>query len=306
MKIVLITGGSGAIGSALVPRFLDEPGTSVRLLLRADSEDHLAERLARLLRYWETPPDPKRIEVLRCDLHEPRLGLSAEKYQQLAAEITHCVHAAGNVKLNERLETALEDAVGGTARVLDLIDSARHRGVFRKLEYVSTIGVAGRLSGRVPEARLEQPRTFHNTYEEAKARAESLVLERMRAGLPASVHRPSMVVGDSATGKIIHFQVFYYLCEFLAGLVTAGRVPEADASSLDIIPCDYVARAIQVSSESEDGIGRIFHLCSGPDLAVPISELTQFLRRTFGDFGVELPVLRPLPAARLARLLPRI
>ena len=55
----------------------------------------------------------------------------------------------------------------------------------------------------------------------------------MQAGLPATIHRPSMVVGDSQTGKVIHFQVFYHLCEFLSGRRTLGIVPDTGDAALD-------------------------------------------------------------------------
>ena len=45
-----------------------------------------------------------------------------------------------------------------------------------------------------------------------------------------TLHRPSMVVGHAETGKVIHFQVFYHLCEFLSGRHTRGLIP-ADRKS---------------------------------------------------------------------------
>ena len=48
MKIVLLTGSTGAVGSALVGAFLAEPGTELRLVIRAATRDELHERLERL------------------------------------------------------------------------------------------------------------------------------------------------------------------------------------------------------------------------------------------------------------------
>jgi thioester reductase-like protein len=308
MKTVLITGGTGAIGSALVPLFLNDEDTAVRLILRAASEEQLRQRLDGLFQFWELDPrDPRlagRVEALRGDVCAPRLGLSEETHRKLAAEVTHFIHAAGNVKLNQSLEDARRNAVEATRHVLDFAQEGRRGGRFQKLEFISTVGVAGRMPGLVPEQPLTAPRTFHNTYEAAKAEAEAVVLEQMGRGLPATVHRPSMVVGDSRTGKVIHFQVFYHLSEFLCGAWTWGVVPRTGAKTLDIIPVDYVAQVIHGSSARPETAGRIFHLCCGPQQAPPLTEITARLRDLLSARGSRLPRLRPVRPAWFRALLP--
>jgi nucleoside-diphosphate-sugar epimerase len=156
----------------------------------------------------------------------------------------------------------------------------------------------------VPERPLREAREFHNTYEAAKAEAEEILLQQMQRGLPATIHRPSMVVGDSRTGKIIHFQVFYYLCEFLSGKRTFGIIPDARDVRLDIIPVDYVARAIQVSASRPDAVGRVFHLCSGPLRAPRIVDLARWLHHHLSAHAGKLTRLRPVPLAWIRRSLP--
>jgi nucleoside-diphosphate-sugar epimerase len=263
-----------------------------------------------LLAFWElAPADPTmsgRLEAFGGDVSQPRLGLEEAAYKQLSGEVTNIIHSAGNVKLNQSMEDARRSAVDSTRHILALADACREHGRLRKLEFVSTVGVAGRWQGVVPERPLREPREFHNTYEAAKAEAEELLLEEMARGLPATVHRPSMVVGDSRTGKIIHFQVFYYLCEFLSGKRTFGIVPDAGDVRLDIIPVDYVASAIQISSRREDTAGRILHLCSGPSHAPRITDLAEQLRKRFTAYGARLARLRKVPPGWIRGLLPAI
>ncbi len=298
MKCVLLTGATGAIGSALVPRLLQEPETSVRLLLRAASEEHLRERLGRLFAFWGVDPADslaRRVTALRGDVSAPLLGLGQGDYRALAGQVTHLVHAAGNVRLNQPLADARRDAVEAARHVVALARACQANGTFAKLEFLSTVGVAGRTRGLVPEEPLTGPRAFHNTYEAAKAEAEAYLLDEIRAGLPATIHRPSMVIGDSRTGKIVHFQVFYYLGEFLAGRRTFGVIPETGGVKLDIIPVDYVAAAIQHSVNRPDAAGRIMHLCSGPESAPTLAALTEQVRVLFRQHGRELPSLRKWP-----------
>ncbi len=115
-----------------------------------------------------------------------------------------------------------------------------------------------------------------------------------------------MVVGDSRTGKVMHFQVFYHLCEFLSGQPTAGLVLRVAEATLDIIPVDYVARGIYWASDHAEVAGRILHLCSGPEDVIKIPVLMQQVRAFMHARGAKLPHLYPLPRACFRALLPVI
>jgi thioester reductase-like protein len=160
------------------------------------------------------------------------------------------------------------------------------------------------MPGLVPERPLTEPREFHNTYEQAKAEAEDLLLRELDDGLPLTIHRPSMVVGHSQTGRIIRFQVFYYLCEFLSGKRTWGIIPDTGDAKLDIIPVDYVARAIHIASGQPDTVGRVFHLCSGPENAVRLTDLADRLCELAIPPGGKAFRLRRVPLTWFRRLLP--
>lgn len=305
MTQVFLTGATGAIGSALAPLFLDEPGASLKLLLRPKRGRAVGERLREMGEFWGLPPDDERwqrIEAIDGDAALPRFGVAPDVYERLASTTSHIVHCAGAVKMTLPLEEARAHAVVPARAALELAELNRQAGVLRKVEFVSTVGVGGRTPGLIPERPMPEVTQFHNTYEAAKAEAERLVFERWKE-LPITVHRPSMVVGDSATGRIIHFQVFYHLCEFLSGQRTSGLMPSLEGATLDLIPADYVARAIRWSAGTEKTAGRILHLCSGPDGAVALPALVEKIRRrTIPSQNRALPKLRylPLGAFRLA------
>jgi thioester reductase-like protein len=308
VRTVFVTGATGAIGSELTRGMLAEDGTRVRLLLRARSPEHLNSRLLDLFRFWNLDPhDPsisQRIEAFAGDVTLPRFGLDEKTWTRLADEVTHVIHSAGNVKLNRPMEEARRSAVDPISHIVTFIESSRRHGVFQKLDYVSTVGVGGRMAGTLPERPLHEPRTFRNSYEAAKAEAETFLLARMDSGLSATIHRPSMVVGHSRTGVIIQFQVFYHLCEFLSGQRTFGIIPDIRGFQLDIIPVDYVARAIQLSSLRNDASGRVFHLCSGGE-SPALTDLSRMVRQRFEAAGRPTPPpLRTIPSAIMRALVP--
>ena len=301
MKCALITGATGVVGSELVPLFLQADPWKVRLIIRADSPAHLSERFKELLAYWGMSPTDNRVvqkvEVFSGDVCQPELGLDSAVYNRLSKEVTHIIHCAGNVRLNQSLDDARRDAVGSARRIVQFAHACQQHGTLTKLDVLSTIGVAGRMPGLIPERPLTEPREFHNTYEAAKAEAEDFLLGELDAGLPLTIHRPSMVVGNSQTGRIRQFQVFYYLCEFLSGNKTMGIVVDTGDAVLDIIPVDYVAHALYIASTQPDSVGKIFHLCSGPAHAIRLTDLSERLWRMAAARGE-----RP---CRLRRLSPQ-
>ncbi len=294
-KCYFVTGATGAIGSALVPLLLEESGSRVQLLLRADSETALRERLETLYRFWGVAPDDigwrQRVQALRGDVTLPRFGLDDAAYEALRVDCTHIIHAAGIVRMNLPLEDARRSAVGAARHLVEL---ARACPRLAKIEFVSTVGVGGYLPV-VPETWMTEPRTFHNTYEQAKAEAEDAIRGEVERGLPLTVHRPSMVVGDSQTGKIIHFQIFYHLCEFLSGRRTFGLFPRLGAARLDIVPVDVVVRAIFWSSGQPELAGQVLHLCAGPEGAIRLTELRKRVRQLFPAHGFKVPLYISLP-----------
>ncbi len=292
MAHYLVTGATGVVGSAIVPRLAALPDTTVRVLMRPKKGSELSARFAELLAFWDAHyPEERaasggfatRVQPVAGEITEPALGLSAADRETLAADCTHIVHCAASVRMNLPLAEARQTALFPVASVIELGKQCRQ---LQKVEFVSTVGVGGRWRGPLPERWITEPREFHNTYEASKAEAEELVRCEVDAGFPATIHRPSMVVGDARSGAVIHFQIFYFICEFLSGMRTFGIYPRLGDATLDIVPNDFVAAAIVAASREPSTAGAIFHLCSGPTRAVRLVELRERVREIFRAGGL--------------------
>lgn len=292
MAHYLVTGATGVVGSAIVPRLAALPDTTVQVLIRPKKGSDLAARFAELLAFWDAHyPEERaasggfttRVRPVAGEITEAALGLSAADRERLAADCTHIVHCAASVRMNLPLAEARQTALFPVASVIELGRQCRQ---LRKVEFVSTVGVGGRWRGPLPERWITGPREFHNTYEASKAEAEDLVHREVDAGFPATIHRPSMVVGDARSGAVIHFQIFYFICEFLSGMRTFGVYPRLGEATLDIVPNDYVAAAIVAASREPATAGSIFHLCSGPARAVRLVDLRERVREIFRAGGL--------------------
>jgi nucleoside-diphosphate-sugar epimerase len=291
MKTYFLTGGTGIVGSAIAQRLLEQPDTRIKLLIRAASQTELDARLDTLCVYWglDVVSRRTRVEAIRGDTTLPWFGIAQERYAALSTECTHIVHCAAMVRMNLPIEEARASAVGAADNILILARASRSAGILEKVEFLSTVGVGGRLPGHLPERWITEERSFHNTYEQAKAEAETVAAAAVGEGLPITVHRLSMVIGHGSTGRIISFQIFYHLAEFLSGTRTFGLFPNPGQTKLDVVPVDYVADAVVWSSRQAGTLGPVLHLCAGPERALPLFSLRERIRRKFRAAGIAVP-----------------
>jgi thioester reductase-like protein len=204
------------------------------------------------------PATASRVDVLLGDVGDMHLGLSGAEYRALTASVTQIYHLAGIRHLGVDRGTLERVNVEGTRNVLEL---AREAKGLSRLNHMSTVHVAGDRQGVIAEDELEEAQRFRNAYEETKFRAEVLVRKAM-AGIPVSIYRPATVVGDSHTGRIDRLDGPYYLALLL--VTSPLRVPlplPGDGNfPFNVVPVDYVVRAITHLSRDPRAVGRTFHL----------------------------------------------
>jgi nucleoside-diphosphate-sugar epimerase len=275
MGAVLLTGATGFVGKEILDRLLDR-GRRVYALVRAENDDAAAKRL----------PGPASLTAVPGDIERPGLGLAPE----LAGEVSTVVHCAASVSFDLSLEKSRRINVEGTRNVLDF---ARRCRELERLTYVSTAYVAGEPGRLFQEDQLDVGQRFRNPYERSKFEAERMV-RRSADGLPLQILRPSIVVGDSRTGRTTSFNVLYGpLKAFALGAIPA--IPARRSSPVDIVPVDYVAdRAVDLAEGGPDGT---FHLVAGRN-ATTVGRL---LELASARLGRKPPAV--LPPAAYRRLL---
>jgi thioester reductase-like protein len=282
---VLLTGSTGFVGMELLQRYLERSERTVVALVRASSDDAARARTDDVLENLFGPRGARyrdRVLPIAGELTAPRLGLSQDAYERLAERITTIVHSAASVSFTMPLDEARAINVEGTKRMLELAELARTRGGLRRYGHVSTAYVAGDHVGRFSESDLDVGQEFHNSYEQSKYEAEGLV--RGQEGLPFTILRPSIIVGDQRNGWTSAFNVLYWpLRAFARGMFTA--VPAINSAPVDVVSVDYVADAIYELCESCGGIGETYHLTAGKN-ASTIGEIAAAASRYFR---------RPLP-----------
>ncbi len=263
--VTLITGATGFLGRNLLYRLLDaDPRTRFALLVRGSETSSPRKRLHRLLsnRYGDERAEElkDRIDLVMGDVSWEHFGLDDRSYEALAAGTDRILHAAASVAFALPLEQARTINVGGTKHIVDFAAACARKGPFRRLDYIGTAFVAGTRSGTILEGEIDCGQSFHNTYEQTKFEAEKLLRERWK-DLPITIYRPSIVVGESKTGKTSSFNVLYFPLKIYARGLWRW-VPGDPSTEVDIVPIDYVCDAIDALSRDPASLGRCFHVTS--------------------------------------------
>jgi thioester reductase-like protein len=246
MGAVLLTGATGFVGREILSRFLERDSRHVFALVRADNDDQAAGRL----------PAHERLTAVAGDIERKDLGLAGGSSERLRREVSTVLHCAASVSFDMSLEESRSVNVEGTRRMLDFARSCTR---LERFSYVSTAYVAGEPGGLFREDELAVGQSFRNPYERSKFEAE-LAVRSEGADLPLQILRPSIVVGDSGTGRTSSFNVLYGpLKAFAHGTVPA--IPARRDAPVDIVPVDYVADRVHELATS--GPNGTFHLVAG-------------------------------------------
>ncbi|MEN6426843.1 MAG: hydroxysteroid dehydrogenase-like protein 2 [Phycisphaerales bacterium] len=240
-ETILLTGITGSIGS-WVARAILEDGGRIVAIVRAGTPAAAAARVQRALAVVGADGHADRVRAVCGDICDENLAQCLAREQ---SEVSRIVHCAGVVEFGQEFaEVARRVNVQGTANLLMLAE--RRRVPFC---HFSTAYIAGARQGRVFEHETCAGQQFHNPYESSKCRAETLIQDwATRTGLDVFVLRPSIVVGDSSQGRIIHFDGIYNFLRLLDSVAEAigtreFRVVANPTASKNLVPADYVARA---------------------------------------------------------------
>ena len=274
----VIKGATGFLGREIVLHLLaSEPEAHLTLLVRGRDEGEAQARglalLTAQLRGEALADATRRVEVVRADLEQERLGLTLRAHDELVGRTVGVIHGAASVSFSLPIAEARAINVDGTRRMLDLARKARAH-----LDYVGTAYVAGEREGLIFESELERGQGFRNTYEASKCEAERLVQARA-AEQSLTIYRPSIIVGDSRTGRTSSFKVLYWpLKVFARGFrVVPGRAETA----VDVVPSDFVVQALAHLRRQPGREGQVYHLCAGPERSATLGELVGLAARFF-------------------------
>jgi long-chain acyl-CoA synthetase len=276
---VLLTGVTGFIGMELLVRYLECTNRRVYAFVRGKDDREVTARVQRTLLslFGADHPHGERVVAVRGDIARPGLGIRRGG-DGLAERVSEIVHGAASVSFELGLRDARAVNVEGTRRMLKFAQLCQRRGGLRRFSYISTAYVAGEHAGHFSEDELDVGQSFRNAYERSKFEAEGLVASAS-SRIPVTVLRPSIVVGERASGWTASFNVLYWpLRAFARGAYTA--LPARRNAPVDVVPVDHVADATFLLAQAREAEGTTFHLTAGAH-ASTVGELVELATAYF-------------------------
>jgi NAD(P)-dependent dehydrogenase (short-subunit alcohol dehydrogenase family) len=250
-----VTGATGFIGRNLVEQLLEREGT-IYVLVREGSRGRLEELRSR----WGADED--RIVPVLGDLSQERLGCG-DVIGELKGRIDHFFHLAAIYDMTADAESQRIANVEGTREAVRLAEELDAK----RFHMVSSIAAAGLYKGTFTEDMFDQAEKVDNhPYFQTKHESEAVVREE--CSVPWRVYRPGIVVGHSETGEMDKIDGPYYFFKLLQRARNA--LPQwfpgvgIEGRRINLVPVDYVARAMDHIAHIDGFDGQAFHL-TDPD-----------------------------------------
>jgi len=282
--IIALTGATGFLGSHLMASMLTT-GYKIIILGRPAKEETLQERITKLLRWFGIEELAGQLELVVIDFLKPMLGIPEAEYKNLCAITEQIIHCASDTSFAERKrDTIFKSNVSSLEGILEFAANAN----VNFFHYISTAYVAG-ANVTICKERISSATDFLNVYEESKAQAESIISTFCEKNeIPYTIIRPSIVYGDSRTGRSLRFNALYFPLQslkyireiYLNDIINHGgkkssqvgifiddegylflplRIYLPQEGALNVIPVDYFIIAT-MKIIANDTSGGIYHL----------------------------------------------
>jgi thioester reductase-like protein len=257
----VVTGATGMLGTRIVRELLGRSRGKVYCLVREPSQ-----RLRRALQQSDVAASiiDTRVIGVPSDLSQLHFGLDQQVYQKLAATVGTVIHCAADVDFLRPYRDLRAINVEAVRTILEFAAT----GIAKRVLHVSSISVL-----ETPEKRgrslgesepLANPELLANGYAQSKWAADMMMLRAAERGFEVAVCRAPWLLDspDLAQGPGDGF-----IRSFITSCLQLRRVPDT-TMNLNLMPVDFVGRAIAAIASRDEAIKAVYHLGADRMLAV--------------------------------------
>lgn len=279
--MIFMTGATGYLGGYTLIELLERTDAPIAVLVRARDE---AAAKAKLWKGLQLHVDRDgfealwpRLVVMKGDLHTDGLGLSEADRTELLTRCDSVLHIAASLN-RKSAKACLNTNLRGTLSVIELARAIADAKGLRRYSHVSTVAVAGHRDREVVEEHLaiDWDRSDYDPYGRTKKFCEHMA-HRLLPDVQRTIFRPSIVMGDTRHPRTTQFDMVRATC-LMADL---PAVPLRPTDRVDIVPADWVGRAIAVIHLKDEPAHSTYHLSAGRG-ACTASDIGDALRAAVG------------------------
>lgn len=243
-----VTGLTGFIGRQLLESLAKREGT-IYALVRPSSVSKL-EHIS-----FDMGLEKGKLIPVPGDLTAPLCGVNIDDI----GEVDHFYHLAAIYDLTADQEQQKKSNVEGTREALCLAEKLN----VKCFHHISSIVAAGFYPGVFTESMFDEAvEVEKNPYFQTKHDSEGLV--RNQNSVPWRIYRPGIVVGHSQTGWISKIDGPYYFFELINTISEVlprwVPLPMYRGNEFNLVPVDFVAKALDHISHQPELDGSCFHL----------------------------------------------
>jgi thioester reductase-like protein len=275
---IFLTGSTGYLGSYVVSGLLRQHDERLALLVRAKSVEDAKRRIWKALQLhmgFEEFRDlvESRVDIYLGDITSSKLGQDDAQWARLVAQTDSIVHIAASLN-RKSAKTCMNVNLRGSLEVLKLARAAHDSHGVRRVSDVSTTAVAGLRSGELvqEDEAIDWDRSDYDPYARTKKFAEHMLAELL-PDVERLVFRPSIVLGDSERAETTQFD----MVRAFVMLAKLRVLPFDPSWRLDIVPANYVGKAIVALHQRSQVEHHIYHLSSGAE-SLTYREIIESLR----------------------------
>ncbi len=256
-KSIFLTGATGFLGAYLLDEILHKTSADIYCLVRRREPDTDKQRLKNHLQFhslWKETFSSRIIPVAG-EMSKPLLGLSKQKFSELAEQIDVIYHSGAFVNFTRPYLTLKATNVLGTQEILRLASLTQTKPI----HFISSIAVllGSSQNRKIMETEVLDPGNLKGGYNQSKWIAEKLIITAQERGLPSCIYRSPGIMGHSKTGIIGNLNDPW--CNLMKGCVQMSKFPALEMT-VNFVPVDYVSQAIVHLSLQEKAFGKVFHL----------------------------------------------
>lgn len=257
-RSILLTGVTGFLGTYLLYELLQQTLADIYCLIRSSSVEEAKKNIKEKLEscyLWDEKFSFRIIPIVG-DLSKPLLGLSVQKFYDLATQLDVIYHNGAWVNFTYPYSILKPTNVLGTQEILKLASQVK----IKPVHFISTRSVFSSpvYSNKVIKESnpCDHSMDIYGGYAQSKWVSEKMVVNMREQGLPASIYRPGRITGHSQTGICNTNDLIWRM---IKGCIQMGSIPELDIM-IDMSPVDYISKAIIFLSRHQESLNKNFHL----------------------------------------------